>query len=304
MRSYQLGFVIVVVTATAALLSSCGGGTTGALALPPTIFIADAGRLVGVSDMMGTSWYLLNQSGPLSVITNVNHVTRDATGRFYVSEGLRIVRFDDLTGKNIAALSGFGGATGVAFDAQGRMYVADRGNYRIVRVDDMAGAGWVTYGSCCTGVGRFWDPIDVAVDGQGRIYVADMMNDRIVRINDMTGAGWVTFGTPGGAPGQLHWPWGVDVDGTGRIYIADSANGRIVRVDDMSGTNWIADAFFRSPWGVQVSPSGRIYAADRGESKIVRMDNMSGGGRIELRCDPRGPSGGNCFIGPEGVWGP
>jgi hypothetical protein len=104
--------------------------------------------------MVGTSWYVLNQ-GALSVLGIVNHVMRDATGRFYVSDGLRVVRFDDTSGKNIAALSGFGGAYGVGFDAQGRMYVADRGNHRIVRVDDIAGAGWVTYGSCLHRRGAF-----------------------------------------------------------------------------------------------------------------------------------------------------
>ncbi len=35
----------------------------------------------------------------------------------------------------------------MAVDDQGRIYVADLGNARIVRVDDIDGNGWTTYGT-------------------------------------------------------------------------------------------------------------------------------------------------------------
>jgi len=34
---------------------------------------------------------------------------------------------------------------GMALDSQGRIYIADSGNDRIVRIDDPTGAGWLEY---------------------------------------------------------------------------------------------------------------------------------------------------------------
>jgi sugar lactone lactonase YvrE len=82
-------------------------------------------------------------------------------------------------------------------DRAGRIYVADAGNARIVRMNDMTGAGWTTLGSLGRGVKQFRNPPGVFVDGAGRIYVADQGNGRVVRINDMTGAGWTTLNTQG-----------------------------------------------------------------------------------------------------------
>lgn len=72
------------------------------------------------------------------------------------------------------------------------IYVADTGNNRIFRIDDMTGAGWTTFGSQGTGVGQFSDLDGIFVGPTGQIFVAD--SDRIVRMDDMTGAGRTTFG--------------------------------------------------------------------------------------------------------------
>ena len=74
-------------------------------------------------------------------------------------------------------------------DGAGRIYVADWGNGRIVRLDDMGGAGWTTFGRLGSGVGQFMWPRGVFVDGRGRIYVVDTANSRIAQVNDMRGAG-------------------------------------------------------------------------------------------------------------------
>ena len=78
-------------------------------------------------------------------------------------------------------------------DGADRIYVADAGNARIVRMNDMKGAGWMTLGN--TGPHRFMVPVGIYADGAGRIYVADFA--RVVRVNDITGTGWTTFNTPG-----------------------------------------------------------------------------------------------------------
>jgi hypothetical protein len=64
----------------------------------------------------------------------------------------RLVRIDDMNGTNWTTMSGIGAGVGqfaqyvapVAFDASGRIYVADAGNRRLVRMDDMNGTNWTT----------------------------------------------------------------------------------------------------------------------------------------------------------------
>ena len=127
-------------------------------------------------------------------------------------------------------------------DRTGRIYVADSGNSRIVRVDDITGVGWTTLGTYGTGVNQFSHPHGIFVDGAGRIYVADSGNNRIVRVNDMTGTGWKTLGTSGRGANQFSELRGIFVDQTGRIYMVDVVDrqfsGRIARVNDMMGVGW------------------------------------------------------------------
>ncbi len=88
------------------------------------------------------------------------------------------------------------------------IFVVDAGNNRIVRMNDMTGAGWTTLGGPAAGGGtnQFKAPGGVFVDTAGRIYVADAGNHRLVRVNDMTGAGWTTLGSSGNGKGQFNGP--------------------------------------------------------------------------------------------------
>jgi sugar lactone lactonase YvrE len=172
---------------------------------------------------------------------------------------------------------------GVALDSDGHIYVADCGNFRIVRVDQADGTGWLTFGALGKGKGQFNNPSGIAVDSSGHLYVADMSNDRIVRMNDVSGAGWTVFGSQGSGTGQFSDPAAVSVDIDGKIYVADSGNSRIVRMDDMSGDGWTAfgtrgsgTGQFTNPVGVAVDGSMHIYIADHGNYRIVRIDDMSG----------------------------
>ena len=61
----------------------------------------------------------------------------------------------------------FNGPVGIYVDGADRIYVADAGNARIVRMNDMKGAGWMTLGN--TGPHRFMVPVGIYVDGAGQI---------------------------------------------------------------------------------------------------------------------------------------
>jgi hypothetical protein len=86
---------------------------------------------------------------------------------------------------------------GMAFGKDNKLYIVDHMNYRVVRISDMTGTGWISYGSSGTGTGNFYYPRFIAVDSTLRIYVSDggMSQGKVVRMDDMTGAGWMTFTT-------------------------------------------------------------------------------------------------------------
>ena len=54
-------------------------------------------------------------------------------------------------------------------DGTNRIYVADYSNNRIVRMTDVTGAGWTTFGSKGTGANQFNGPVGIYVDGAGQI---------------------------------------------------------------------------------------------------------------------------------------
>jgi len=218
---------------------------------------------------------------------------------FYYSDSEQILRSDDLMGTNQITCCTQGqlyGAYGMALDSAGRIYIADTYNCRIVRVDDMKGTNWTTYGGTCgSGQGQFYDPQGIAVDSAGRIYIMDTGNARFVRIDDMNGANWISYGTVGSGVGQFLTFISVSVDSIGRIYIADTGNVRIVRIDDMFGTNWTTLTGFTSPAAVAFDSAGKIYVADDGPpaGAVIRVDDMTGANRTLIYLGPVGTAGPN-----------
>jgi sugar lactone lactonase YvrE len=232
---------------------------------------------------------------------------------FYYSDSEQILRSDDLQGTNQVSFgsqgSGVGqfyGAYGIALDATGRIYVADTYNCRIVRIDDMNGTNWTSYGGTCgSGQGQFYDPSGIAVDSAGEIYVMDTGNSRVVRMDDMSGTNWISYGTVGSGVGQFaQYLTSVAVDASGRIYVADTGNKRVVRMDDMNGSNWTALTqsppvngvsyyFLQSPAAVAVDSAGRIYVADNEyyAPAVVRVDDMSGANWTFIYTSPSGSTG-------------
>ena len=140
--------------------------------------------------------------------------------------------------------------------AAARIYIADTFNNRIVRIDDMTGAGWTSFG---IGVA----PTSVAVDGSGRIYFSDYYNNRIGSALNMSGSGLTFLGstTPGSGVGQFRSPSPIYIGSDGRIYVTDSGNDRVIRMNDITGAGWTTFGShgpgigqFAAPLGIVISP--------------------------------------------------
>lgn len=244
------------------------------------IYVADVGnhRIVRFDDMTGSNWVSLN----LNDIVGREYpwtygIFLDTNGNFYMADRLnqRIVRVEDpfeekgprqvkFFGTHGPGIKQFRWPNGIWVDDMGRIYVADTRNHRIVRMDDMTGAGWVTCGTQGSGDYQFNLPSALFIGEAGQVYVADTGNHRIVQLDWQSDecTDWVSLGTKGRGFAQFNEPTSVFVDGFGRIYIADSRNHRIARMDDMAGTNWttfgnlgLQERDLRWPWWVSYGTS-------------------------------------------------
>lgn len=251
-------------------------------------------------------------------------VAVDGRGNVYVAEyyGHRIRKIDvsgpavqvrTVAGRDGGFADGpgeaarFNNPTGVAIDAQGQLYVADRNNHRIRRIAfDARGSATVSTvaGGARSGdadgpaaSARFRDPMGVAVASSGEVYVADRNNHRIRAIRFDAGQATVrtlagsTAGFADGPTAQARFnaPYGVAVDGQGQVLVVDSMNNRIraIAIADAgaqprvttlagSGTGNSLDgpapqAAFDYPNGVAVDNQGTVYIAEDGGDRIRRI---------------------------------
>ena len=250
-------------------------------------------------------------------------VAVDASGNLHIADrsNQRIRRVDGATGV-ITTVAGGGSSLGdsgpatsaslnlprgVAVDASGNLYIADRSNHRIRRVDDATGVITTVAGTGAVGFSSDGGPATsaslnsprgVAVDASGNVYIADTNNHRIRRVDGATGvittvAGDGTFGFSGDSDpatsASLGFPRGVAVDASGNLFIADTDNNRIRRVDGSTGViitvagggfglgdgGPATSASLNSPWSVTVDASGNLLIADRDNHRIRRVDAVT-----------------------------
>jgi DNA-binding beta-propeller fold protein YncE len=195
-----------------------------------------------------------------------------------------------------------------------KIYVADFGDSRVVRSDDMCGTNWTAFAGTPTdaGMSPLYGAQGITVDAAGKIYIADTFNNRIIRMDDMAGTNWTAYGTLGSGTGQFSAPRSVFVDGGGHIFVTDSGNWRVVRIDDMAGSNWATFGGqgtgtdqFTLPWGLFVDSHGKIYITDTDRSanhaaaRLVRVDDFAGTNWVTFGSPGSGTSQ---LQGPWGVF--
>ncbi len=317
--------------ATAARLYSPSGVTVDAAG---NAYIADignhrirrvdaTGRIETAAGTGDASYDGDDKPATLARLNNPAGVAVDALGNIYIADANNDrVRRVDATGL-ITTVAGTGKLgydgddkpaasarvfypEGVAVDAAGNLYIADRGNERIRRVDatgritTIAGTGVRGYDGDDKPAtsAQLNDPLGVAVDASGNVYVADTFNNRIRRV-DATGlittiagtgeAGY--YGDEGPAiSARVDRPYGIALDGSGNVFVADTFNHRIRRIDaaglitTVAGTGEVGDdgddnpatsARLGFPHGVAVDASGSLYIAD-----FDRVRRVDAGGRI------------------------
>jgi uncharacterized protein (TIGR03437 family) len=259
-------------------------------------------------------------------------VAVDSTGYLYVAEnfGQRIRRVSPqgiittIAGNGKSAFTGDGGSatqaslsspSGVAVDANGNVYIGDRDNDRVRRVNGGGSISTIAGQGCPVGDGgaavsaRLDLPRGLATDASGNLYVADADNHRVRRvtpagvISTVAGTGHAGYSGDGGpaTAASLNTPWDVKIASDGSLYIADTLNNVVRKVSPAGAISTYAgggplyasgdggpaaQAYIGSPSSIALDGAGNLYLYDKylnGVRKVAPSGSIStiagGGGK-------------------------
>jgi hypothetical protein len=260
------------------------------------------------------------------------HCELDARGDLYVAEAFNhCIRKVDLRTGVVTTVAGNGqkGYSGdrsravdatlnepyaVVVDANGNLFIVDRLNAVIRRVDGRTGAIATVAGNGQKGYsgdgGKATDamlrePNDCTLDGQGGLLIADVADWRVRRL-DLEAGVITTFagiGKPGGgvdrsrigdggpaAKAILVGARAVCVDGKGNTYVCEREGNAIRKIDRNGTIHTIAGtgekgysgdggdarrARFNGPKGIRCDRHGNVYVVDTENHAIRRIDAVT-----------------------------
>ncbi|MFI1184501.1 NHL repeat-containing protein [Streptomyces sp. NPDC020799] len=222
-----------------------------------------------------------------------------------------------VAGTGVAGYNGDGGQAtsaqlygpdGLWVDPAGVLYIADRWNHRVRKVDltaanptifTVAGTGVAGYngdGGQATSA-QLNQPYGVVMGPAGNLCIGDILNARVRELDTDTppmiftvaGTGVAGYNGDGGqaTSAQLNQPHGVWVDGEGNLYIADFVDHRVRKVDPSGVISTVAGtgvagyngdggaatmAQLNAPSNVVVDAAGNLYITEYQNHAVRRVD--------------------------------
>lgn len=316
------------------LLVAAQGEVIGTLVEFPQLYYSSRGIAV---DAAGNLYVLTPEGSAILVsshgvvkpiaesgsLTDQSGIAVDAVGNIYLAdERFNIIRkitpggvISTVAGTGNSGYSGDGGPAtqaqlfkpgALAVDADGNLYVLDRGNDLIRKIttdgiivtiagnrnlsslglQDVTGDGGPAI------LASLGQPYAMAVDSAGNVYVTGGSRVRKINTNGIIDnfAGMDSYGFSGdGGPAkqaQLWSPSALAVDGAGNVYIADSTLNRIRRISPggiidtyagnggpgFSGDGGLAiDAQIASPTRLALDAGGNLYIGDSLNGRIRKV---------------------------------
>ncbi|KAA6457574.1 hypothetical protein DYQ86_22370 [Acidobacteria bacterium AB60] len=208
-----------------------------------------------------------------------------------------------------AVATGLAYPTGIAFDGQGNLYIADQNEAVVWKVS--AATGNISVAAGIPGVHAYVLPAgpaastalgfpqQLAVDKAGNLYISDSNFEAVLKVDASTGmmavfAGGVppgTLGDGGPATQASIYPNSLGFDKAGDLYIADGNNGRIRKVSLATGIittvaggglNGLGDggpatsATLSYPGSVVFDSKGNLYIGEQNGGRVRVVDAQTG----------------------------
>jgi sugar lactone lactonase YvrE len=234
---------------------------------------ASAGK---VATICGSGTRGMASNGDLASAANLNNPygmeeARDRSALYFVDNGSnRLFRLDYksrkvflVAGTGVKGYAGDGGPATAAqlaqphelhFDRKGNIFIAERDNYVVRRIDAKTGiistyAGTPTVSGFSGDGGpaakaQFNQPHSIALDPADNVYVCDVLNHRVRRVDAKTGIITTVAGNgqTGRAPDQgpllqtpLEGPRSLEITKAGKIYVALREGNGVFELDIKSG---------------------------------------------------------------------
>lgn len=169
-----------------------------------------------------------------------------------------VIGQDDFDSNDVTDLgqSRLDGPARLYVDHEGRLWVADQNNNRVLRFDNAAS---LATGAAANGVlgqsgfdtdssgttpSTMHSPVGVAGDANGTLWVADQLNHRVLRFDNaaqkangasadgVLGQPDFVTATPGTSSIRMFEPTGIHLDKDGRLWVGERINNRVLRFDN------------------------------------------------------------------------
>lgn len=259
---------------------------------------------------------VINPNGEILVADYGNHAIRKIS---LVGADYKITTLAGGVGAGFrdtdASSAQFDGPSGLALDADGNLFIADRNNSRIrklsteLKVSTITGTGVRGFNDAELDKAVFNNPEFLLILENGSILVADKSNARIRKIDsnlerseraeviaksDYEVSTFAGLGNSGYRDGSkkinlFSKPQGMAIDKNGNIYLADESNHRIRMITSTGQSSTIAGtgdagsdngaghaASFKNPKDIVIDSLGNLYVSDYGNHLIRKISFNTG----------------------------